>query len=66
MITYKFFEVTFFTFDRASGWQIDPQMNIDSVQTTINGNLIKRLNPFECDMMYITQKELHACKDNFR
>ncbi len=51
---------------RDDGWQIDPRMKIDSVQATINGNFINRLNPFECDMMYVTQKELHVCRDNFR
>ena len=66
MIIYDFYEVTFFIFNRANGWQIDSQMKIDAMQKTINGNFINRLNPFECDMMYITQKELHVCRDNFR
>ncbi len=51
--------------DKHTGWKTFSQMKIDSVQGTITGNLIKRLTPTECDLMYTTTTEMHVCKGNF-
>ena len=48
-----------------SGWQSQPSLQIDVPQPTINGMLIKRLTPNECDMMYVNKSHLHVCEGYF-
>ena len=48
-----------------SGWKTDPSLKLDSDQAYINGNIVKGLNQYECDLMYITKTELHVCRGNF-
>ena len=38
---------------------------VESINTQINGNVLKNLSPTECDLMFVTPTNVFTCRDNY-